>query len=169
MKQWLLFCGILFFSFGINTTAVCQSTLPKDYFNKEVKARQLKTTQKILGFLEAGFIDSVFNYTDTSYYKSNSTLLRNGLEQASKQIRQVKTFAKKSDGLIVFEEGHNVFRCIYYDDKNDYQLVDIHFLESVPDSPAVKFAFKDAKVLMQEKKEREKNINDIPPPPPPGD
>ncbi len=148
-----------FFVFG-------QVSTSKDYFNKNVQTGQLSTTKHILRLIEKELVDSVLLYVDTEYLKRNADL-KSQLTVASKQIQKVVGISEVSEGLIVFEENHNVYRCVYYDNKTEYQLVDIHFYQGDPNSKVAKFAFKDSKTLMKEKKDRAVGNKDAMPPPMP--
>lgn len=129
----------------------------------EVLVGQLATTRKVLRLLEAGRIDSVLTFVDAAYVKTNATL-KTQLSKAFDQIKKVKDFAEVSEGLMVYEENHHVFRCVYHDTESQFQLVDIHYSETDANSKILKFKFKDNKILMKEKEERVKNSPDIPPP-----
>ncbi|NOS93262.1 MAG: hypothetical protein HOP30_15185 [Cyclobacteriaceae bacterium] len=145
--------------------SLAQEAKPKDYFNKEVKEGQLATTQKFLRSMEAGQVTQALILVDASHVKQNPQIQKE-LTSVSALIQKIKSYTEVSEGLIVYEDNHNVYRCVYYDDKTEYQQIDLHYQEGNPASKIVKLAFKDEKTLKKEKDERELDMNEPPPPPP---
>lgn len=160
MKNIFLTLG---FMLCLISSIFSQPDTPKDYYNKVVKKGQLCTTQKVLRLLESEKVDSVLLLIDSNYLNKQSNL-KSKLENASKQIQKVKSFTEVSEGLIVYSENHNIYRCVYSDKETDYQLIDLHYLEGDSNSKIVKIEFKDKTLLMKEKQERNNN-NEIPLPP----
>lgn len=142
-----------------------QGQSPNDYHNGTVQDGQLSTTKQFLRSIEAGDLDPAYRLIDPAYLAGNPNVKKE-LKQVSSGIQKFKDKATVSEGLIVYEEGHNVYRCTYYDEKVDYQLIDLHFQGGDPNSKIVKIRFKDRGTLMKEKAERE-GQKDSPPPPPP--
>lgn len=148
----------------LSITTWGQGAVPKDYFNKDVQAGQLSTTKKFLRLIETEQTKQALDLLDVNYLTKNPEI-QNQLTSIATLVHKIKDRTELSEGLIVYEENHNIYRCIYYDDKAEYQLIDLHFEEGNPASKILKLTFKDEKILKKEKDERESNTTEPPPPP----
>jgi hypothetical protein len=134
-----------------------------------IQNQQGGITSKVLRLLEKGEYDSVFVFIDSEYGKSHKDI-RNLLMTASNEIQKYFAFTKVSEGLIVYDKTHNIYRCSYYDTSGEKFLIDIYFVQGNKNSKIVQFAIKKKDQLDKERADnlewQKKNKNQPPPPPP---
>ncbi len=133
-----------------------------------IQKEQGKITSKVLRLFEKGTFDSILIFVDSDYIKSDKNI-KKILTTASGEIQKYKDKTEVSEGLIVYDETHNIYRCSYYDTTSEKFLIDIYFMQGNQYSKIVKFVIKKKQEL---DKEREENIewnnkHKNPPPPPP--
>ena len=164
------FANIIFaskFLLLVPTLLQAQTARPADHGNKIVYKGQLSTTSKTLRHLEAGNLDSVLFFIDTVI--SNKPLVIADLKTSMTEIKKYKAKTIVSEGLVVYENNHNVYRCIYYiEDTGEHKfLIDLHYAEGHPESKIVMVKIKLKRQLDKERRELiklNKKSSNTPPP-----
>lgn len=135
----------------------------------EINMVQGVMTSKTLKWLEAGAYDNVLVFVDAAYLKSHKKEIMSMLTEANREISKYKQTTKVSDGLIVYDDKHNIYRCSYYDTTGDKFLIDIYYMQGDAYSRIMKFSIKEREELDKERAEYLELSKDhtIPPPPPP--
>jgi hypothetical protein len=142
----------------------------QDYFNRDIQKGQLNTTTRFLNFLEEGNMDSIYAYCDSSLF-INDTTARTKIRTAIREIKKYKPTTERSEGVIVYEDNHDVYRCSYYTKGiGEMFAIDLHYIIGKAKSKVVAIRIKLDTQLTEERKENkeyEKKHPGPPPPPPP--